>query len=521
MRRPRRARRNTGLPARLDEAWARVRDALPSALPAQRNELKMLDAAFATELPDVPGSRYAERGASGSRPEAYLRGLLKAAEHALDVPVEPVVRYPASHRTWDASVVGKAKADIKRLVALYRSLYPPEVWRNGSLTLPDDEVMRQWMKAREAFKDAEATWEAFVYEVLLADKEPDKFDYDERELASKAWAFLAEIRPISLFPTQWDYRHEGYGIAPWRLVTDRDKAVRRIQTRGREFVKALEAYIASKGEGITRRPSRETYNIDGVKVVIYNRYRRADEADRVYPFEDYLRELHRQIAPIRKAGFGRALQDLVVEIRFDQNVSKAGHYSHDDTIAIYPWGLDASKAHVLTHEIGHRVYYRLMKPAVQKAWDEAIKARKTHTSAADVDLLGTLLPYDSKEEWAYKFDKDAVLRDIAALPVDDLQKLRLNYLAIQDQLASSKADYLEKLKRYDVGHPLLLEHFSDYGATKPEEAFAEAFDRYVRLGPRALGPWTRAFFEEVVRPARQARDNPRRSRTRRIPRLPR
>jgi hypothetical protein len=153
-----------------------------------------------------------------------------------------------------------------------------------------------------------------------------------------------------------------------------------------------------------------------------------------------------------------------------------------------------------------------LKPQAVKAWDEHMKRRKTYTTEADIDLLATLLPPDRAGVSYHEFEVGPVHRAIEALPVDDLQKVRLAYLAEQasDRLAKSKEDALDRLRRFDLGHPLLLEHFSDYGATKPEEAFAEAFDRYVRLGPRALGPWTRAFFEEVVRPARQARDNPRR-----------
>lgn len=512
----RRARRNSPLAPQLDAAYDALRR-LPSS-PKVAPLLYALEA----ELPDVPGSRFAARGASGSRPEAYLRGLLQAAQTTLaPPPVEPVVRLPATHRPWDASLVATLKADIKRLVALYRSLYPPSSWKDGRLIEPEAQVVRKWVNARDAFRDAVNNWEYVVYHVLLADKPDENRNYEERPLAAKAWSFLHEIRPSGLFPTRWDYETERHDmLAPWELVKNRDKSIRRIQTRGREFAKALDEFFIGGGP-VERRPAFDVYNIDGVKVVIDNRYREEAKKDPLYSFEDYLRELHRQMQPIRKAGFGHLLQDLVIVIDFDPKASAAGTYSHyGDKVTILPWGMNPAKSHVLTHELGHRLYYKHLKPQAVKAWDERMKSRKTYTTEADVDLLATLLPPDRADQYHYEFKVEPVHRAIEALPVDDLQKIRLAYLAQEasGRFAESKAAALRKLRDFSLDHPLLLEHFSDYGATKPEEAFAEAFDRYVRLGPRALGPWTRAFFEDVVRPARQARDNPRRPRTPRLPR---
>ena len=54
----------------------------------------------------------------------------------------------------------------------------------------------------------------------------------------------------------------------------------------------------------------------------------------------------------------------------------------------------------------------------------------------------------------------------------------------------------------------------DYGATNPVEAFAEVFRLYVLHGPRAVGPWTRALFREVVRGAGAPLQNPKPQRRR-------
>jgi hypothetical protein len=425
-RRHHRARRNdAGLAPQLDAAYEALRR-LPSSPKAAP-----LVYAFEAELQDVPGSRYAARGASGSRPEAYLRGLLQAAQHTLNPPpVEPVVRLPATHRRWDASLVTTLKADIKRLVALYRSLYPPSSWKEGRLIEPEADVVRKWVQARQAFRDAVNNWEYVVYDILLADKPDEKRNYEERQLAEKAWSFLHEIRPSGLFPTRWDYETDRHDmLAPWELVENRDKSIRRIQTRGREFAKALDEFFVGGGP-VERRPAFDVYNIDGVKVVIENRHRKEVEDDPLYSFEEYLSELHRQMKPIRKAGFGHLLQDLVLVISFDPKASAAGTYSHyGDKVTILPWGMNPAKSHVLTHELGHRLYYKHLKPQAVRAWDEHMKRRKTYTTEADIDLLATLLPPDRAGDTHYEFRVGPVHRAIEALPVDDLQKVRLAYLA--------------------------------------------------------------------------------------------
>ena len=73
----RRARYNSSLVARLDAAFEAAKKAKKTP------ELVMVVSALEYELPDVPGSKYAEKGASGSRPQAYLEALLVAAEKAL------------------------------------------------------------------------------------------------------------------------------------------------------------------------------------------------------------------------------------------------------------------------------------------------------------------------------------------------------------------------------------------------------------------------------------------------------
>jgi hypothetical protein len=95
-----RARYNSSLAPRLDAAYEAVQHALAAMqtnamypLADREPQLRMLASALEIELPDVPGSKYARRGASGSRPEAYLTGLLAAAETALTLPA-PVVAPP-------------------------------------------------------------------------------------------------------------------------------------------------------------------------------------------------------------------------------------------------------------------------------------------------------------------------------------------------------------------------------------------------------------------------------------------
>ena len=70
---------------------------------------------------------------------------------------------------------------------------------------------------------------------------------------------------------------------------------------------------------------------------------------------------------------------------------------------------------------------------------------------------------------------------------------------VHDRLLSrsAKTEWYDTLKEaQDSGTQEFITH---YGATNPDEAFADAFRLYVGKGPRALGPRTLRFFEQLTK----------------------
>lgn len=92
MRHHRRARRNSSLAPSLDRVFEAVNLRVEAGDP--RSDLRMLRDAMAFELSDVIGSKYAKAGASDSRPEAYLLGLIAAGEGMIAPPPAPTPAAP-------------------------------------------------------------------------------------------------------------------------------------------------------------------------------------------------------------------------------------------------------------------------------------------------------------------------------------------------------------------------------------------------------------------------------------------
>jgi hypothetical protein len=90
--RHRRARHNSSFAPQLDRVFEAVNLRVEAGDP--RPDLRMLRDAMAFELSDVIGSKYAKAGASDSRPEAYLRGLLSAGEGMIAPPPAPTPAAP-------------------------------------------------------------------------------------------------------------------------------------------------------------------------------------------------------------------------------------------------------------------------------------------------------------------------------------------------------------------------------------------------------------------------------------------
>ena len=81
--------------------------------------------------------------------------------------------------------------------------------------------------------------------------------------------------------------------------------------------------------------------------------------------------------------------------------------------------------------------------------------------------------------------------------------LQAKYLYLMEHMpgyTTEEKEIVEHHIKFNKGDRVNLEELTDYGATNPSEAFAEAFLNYVEKGPKALNPWIRNFFIKTLAP---------------------
>jgi len=352
-------------------------------------------------------------------------------------------------------------------------------------------------EAQKVFRAFDQNLEEWVYKVLIQHHRSEKDTWAQKEVREKAWRFIGDISTgITLFPQQWNYETDKHEDAPWGLSRVRTTNIRRYQKSFREFLDALEGLIEAEGGTVERDLITEQFELGGMTVVVHSLSRK--ERGQTHP-EAFLRDLKRQAGLIARAGLRKALDGLTVHVRFDRHDLTTGQYQKEsDELVIFPLGMSAGKgATTFIHEVGHRLYYRFLQNRARAHWEEMLESHTAEITPTDVKVFMNKIwvPSATSRELQHVVDRSEF---------DPESKAKFNYLADHNPAYTNEAEGVEKHhEKFNVGDKVTIEHISDYGATNPIEAFAEAFQLYVRKGPRALGPWTRHFFERITKPGSQ------------------
>lgn len=402
----------------------------------------------------------------------------------------------------DLSVVKTLVADLKRLTKIYRDL-PTKLTEDPETREQSYGSKDQWEETQRLFNQFRVNVEDWVYKVLIQHSQVEKDSWDQREVREKAWSFLGEVSGSRLLPTAWNYKTDKHEIAPWELERKRDANIQRYQKRFRDFIVALEALIQAEGGTVERLPATEQFSIHGMNVVVHavDRTERGKQFSDDFGYEPFLRDIGRQANEVIRAGFRKAVEGLTVHLRFEQQGLTAGQYNPaSDTLTIYTLGQSAGhKATTFIHETGHRFYYRVMPPNARAHWDDVMTSHTVQITPQDVDSFVSDV-----------YQSELTSRELQALidrspHLDPETRAKYTFLADHNPAyVSTPEGVTEHHRKFNLGEKATIEHITDYGAENPVEAFAEAFQLYVRKGPRILGPWTRSFFEKVTHSERFA-----------------
>ena len=397
----------------------------------------------------------------------------------------------------DTNSIKKWSKDLRVLTKAYK-----QIGDNSQ----DPQTIKDFKKVRRAFGTFQQNFEDWVYKFFLQYKwigSKERIEtWEEKEVREKCWRAVTSLG--GNFPEFWDFQDKKHRVSPQILAREREKNIRRYRAAFREGINALLQYIAINGDQEREKPIEQA-QIGPVKLVIHNFKRKGGspqgEASREKSFKDLVNGIKSWSKKIQKAGFGKCIEGLTVDIDFGLtgeggDMVNGEYYMNKDMLKLYGAGMTQD---TFTHELGHRFWYRELPSNAKKHWQDTIKSKKVAIDFEDVDEY--VKKYFNKHgERLHK--RKAGLKVIDKKETNAETKAKFKALQMTPVYSTyNRKEVATKLSDRWVGpgKEIPIEHITSYGNTNAEEAFAEAFKLYIVRGPGKLGEWTRWFFREIVR----------------------
>jgi len=400
------------------------------------------------------------------------------------------------------------KKDLKRMTKIYRSFsweridYYDSDEEKKSKNKSNTKELKKFSEARKLFSIFDRNFDKWIYKNLLHKEENEGYYYEQ--VRTKAWTALMSL--TSLFPDDYDSTIDKHVPAPWRLSTkERNNNIQKYNRNFKIAWEAIETFVNSdEFQSEQKFPKKEQMKIEGVTFILDNWGRKDDDDKRINIF---IRNIALAIKKIKKAGFGKILNGLVITGDFVDSGGVSGTYNEStDKLEIKLRSLfGGMEPGVLIHEIGHRFYYRTISKRVRDYWDSTIYNKSTIIKKEDIEYFVKTY-HDKMIE--LKDDKDFDRFEIKTWLLKDIEKskvsleLKSKLKKMVEELPLIRVETDEFLRRVmdRMQHMRIqLETISDYANTSAVEAYAEAFRIYVDKGPNALGPWTKDFFKRIAR----------------------
>jgi hypothetical protein len=398
------------------------------------------------------------------------------------------------------------KKDLRRMTKLYRSLKAEDT----------PKALKAFKQAQKAFIIFSNNWEKWYQQELLqrghlpvTDRKSTEETYYQREVREKAWKALMDIN--GLFPT--DYFKGVHTPAPWNLENQygetRKTKITRYNKSFNAAFKAIEDLITQEFDQINALKKREQLNVAGINVLITGITEQMSDYKKNL-VDAYIKNLHRAVKAIKKSGFKVTLKGLTLEIALGgakaSGVQSGAGGAYDftkDWVYMFPIGMNVKDIGVASfvHELGHRYWYRQIPKAAREDWKSKIASRqiqiKKHHIIDYVDRYYVPLFLTPEK----KFDLKTVVKAINDNEKDPSMLTIMLDMAHNSWYHSRITDRASAIDAFDdkIDEWIDLEFISEYGKTKPNEAFAEVFRKWVGGRKIELGPWTRQFFKDIVR----------------------
>jgi hypothetical protein len=420
--------------------------------------------------------------------------------------VDPLIQSVARRyaATITKGTLEKWKKDLRLMTKIYRSLNVDIPWdaepeEKSKVTESIDEAKKLFRIFRDNFSD-------WVYKIVLPKAPKGKETPLEKDVRKSTWDFRYTLDNSFLFPTIGVDRV--FNLS--KIRDEQDRNVKRYQVAASKAFKDLDLYLELRGGSLNRFEPVDHFEMGGAQIIIENWGRQQEGNETENELHNALNQLRSRITKIKAAGFPNAVKGLTIVIDFDQKEwDTNGRYSpSEDKLTLYPLALAGSDTGhgTLTHECGHRFYFKELPGQARAEWEEVLSSRGVKITLDDIDrFFKAVNPKIDPDNILTMIDDEDRLK--AALPVakDEFDKVKFKELSLvyPTPLGSGRVydpdDYLKTLKEFKEGEVVQLEEISEYGDTEPMEAFAEAFRIWVIKGPNALGVWSREFFRKIAR----------------------
>ena len=405
------------------------------------------------------------------------------------------------------------RSDLKKMTKIY----------NNIKTSKDAE------EGKSLFVNFREKLEKWVYEDLL-NQSANRNEMDhtetwyEKAMRQDMWGAVSALS--DLWPEDNGYNYEtdtfNYTIDLLELIRNRKKTVRTYQAKFRIGFASIEQFfeyresdhkiqIADGGNwpDLQTEPKFdsdiEQISVGTANLIIHNEGRNISNESREQSLRDYINiVIPKSLKILKKRGFNKLIQKLTLHYRFtiDNNGASGDYDIATDNINIFPWGNRTSideAIGVLIHEIGHQFYYKHLTKKAQEWWETVMWDKIVRVTDKKIDEFATKYILNQKTFSQFIKTKDKARHDYILKRETEPENLAVfSYLAGRGTFKKEPDEIVKFLHRVAPGIQSLPEYVSDYGATKPSEAFAEVFRYYLTRGARRLGPWTRTFFRSVV-----------------------
>lgn len=380
--------------------------------------------------------------------------------------------------------------------------------KNYKMLKADDSDLKRFMMLRKAFLVFNQNFEKWVYRNILDNQRSQQESYLQKEVRSTAWSFLADISVSSLFPDAYNFNTKQHEPTPHLLDSSiqnnsRKQNITRYQRSWRKFKEAFIDLIEYEADKIDEVRPDETINVGKVNILVKNRDK--DWGEKY--LKQFISHVRKAVQAINKAGLSKAIKDFNIELNFNptdvsglpnSGLTAGAYRKEDDTLYILPLGLRSKLSDsTLIHEIGHRYWFKYVPARAKKAWEDKINSQMITVKAEHIKKFFDEF-YD--DEWGFPLRRE-INKKVEKID-DPTLKIIFTYLGkhtpIFDVEGDKKKKYMDFMMDNNKGEQVPLEWITDYGRTNPAEAFAEAFKLWVGGVKGKLGPWTRAFFKEIV-----------------------